>query len=130
MSCVLLLNDNESIMSGTAEILENMGWQTDVTASRMDAFHSCLSRRPNLVIVDIEMQDGIGLKAISMLRRTNERLFILAVTRGSHDDKLLEVAKVCGADQLLIGPVSATKLSAAIEACRRSGLLQVDRHSS
>jgi DNA-binding response OmpR family regulator len=117
-------------MSRTAEMLEDMDWQTVVAASRMDAFHSCLSRRPNLIIVDIEMQDGIGLKAISMLRRTNERLFILAVTRGSHDDKLLEVAKTCGADRQMIGPVSAPKLSAAIEAGRRDGLLHIGRYSS
>ena len=58
------------------------------------------------------------------LTRTDKKLFILAMTRGSRDDILLEVAEACGASRHVIGPVSATKLFATIEAGRAKGCLQ------
>ena len=121
---VLLINDNESIMGRTARMLEDMGWEARVASSQKDALSVCAARRPSLAVVDIEMRGGVGLEAISMLRRSNKELFILAVTRGRRDDTLLKVAEVCGSNRHLIGPVSATKLSAAIEAGLADGRIQ------
>ena len=70
------------------------------------------------------MRGGAGLELISAIRRTDKKLFILAVMRGSQDDTLLRVAEVCGANHLVIEPVSEAKLFAAIEAGRTSGCIQ------
>ncbi len=121
MGRVLLLNDNELIMDRTAGMLEDMGWEVDIANSHKAALWTYIARRPSLAVVDIEMRGGVGLETISMLRRSDKKLFILAVTRGRHDDTLLKVAKVCGANHHVIGPVSAAKLFAAIEAGRVSG---------
>ena len=77
-----------------------------------------------MVVIDVEMCGGVGLETISAIRRADKNLFILAVTRGKDDDTLLKVAEVCGANQHVIGPVSAAKLFAAIEAGRAKDLLQ------
>lgn len=124
MSRVLLINDNESIMDRTAGMLEDIGWEVHIANSHKAALWTCIDRQPSLAVVDIEMQGGAGLETISMLRRSDKKLFILAVTRGRHDDTLLKVAKVCGANHHVIGPVSAAKLFAAIEAGRTSGFFQ------
>ena len=124
MGCVLLINDNESITNSTFGMLEGMGWKVYVASSRKAALGTCISRRPSLAVVDIEMGGGAGLEMISTIRRTDKKLFILAVTRGSQDDTLLRVANVCGASHHVIGPVSEAKLFAAIEAGRTSGFFQ------
>jgi DNA-binding response OmpR family regulator len=124
MTRVLLLNDNESIMDKTARLLEDMGWEVHSASSRKTALWKCVARRPRMVIIDIEMRGGAGLESISTIRRTDKSLFILAATRGSRDKTLLKVAKICGANDHVIGPVSAAKLFAAIEAGRASGFLQ------
>ena len=124
MSRVLLVNDNESIMDRTAGMLEDMGWEVHIANSHKAALWTCIARQPSLAVVDIEMQGGVGLETVSMLRRSDKELFILAVTRGSQDDTLLRVAEVCGANHHVIGPVSAAKLFAAIEAGRTSGFFQ------
>jgi DNA-binding response OmpR family regulator len=111
-------------MDRTAEMLEAMGWEVYVASSRMAAFHSCVAREPSLAIIDIEMRGGVGLETISVVRRTDKKLFILAVTRGSQDDTLLRVAEVCGANRHVIGPVSEAKLFAAIDAGRTNGFFQ------
>ncbi len=124
MSRVLLINDNESIMDRTIGMLEDMGWEVHIAKSHKVALWTCIARRPSLAAVDIEMRGGAGLEMISTIRRTDKKLFILVVTRGSQDDTLLKVAEVCGANRHVIGPVSAAKLFAAIEAGRTSGFFQ------
>ena len=105
-------------------MLEDMGWEVHIANSHKAALSTCIARRPNLAVVDIQMRGGAGLEMISTIRRTDKKLFILAVTRGRHDDTLLKVAKVCGANHHVIGPVSAAKLFAAIEAGRTNGFFQ------
>lgn len=124
MSHVPLINDNESITNSTFGMLEDMGWEVYVASSRKAAIYACVARRPSLAVVDIEMRGGTGLEMIATIRRTDKKLFILAVTRGSQDDTLLRVAEVCGANHHVIGPVSEAKLFAAIEAGRTSGFFQ------
>ena len=121
MRRVLLFTDNGSIMDRTAWMLEDMGWELYIASSHKAALWLCVARRPRLVIVDIEMRGGVGLETISTIRRSDKRPFIIAVTRGSRDATLLKVAEVFGADNHVIGPVSAKKLSAAIEAGQTSG---------
>lgn len=116
MNRVLLVNDEESITNETAGMLETLGWEVVSASSRASALWVCVSKEPNLVIVDLEMRDRTGLDTISTIRRTDNSVHILAVTRGRNERTLLEVAEIRGANQHLIGPVSHSKLSAAIEA--------------
>ena len=102
----------------------NLAIQVHIAKSHEAAIWICIARRPSLAVVDIEMRGGAGLELISAIRRTDKKLFILAVTRGSQDDALLRVAEVCGANHHVIGPVSEAKLFAAIEAGRTSGFFQ------
>ena len=102
----------------------NLAIEVHIAKSHKAAIWICIARRPSLAVVDIEMRGGAGLEMISTIRRTDKKLFILAVTRGSQDDTLLKVAEVCGASHHVIGPVSEAKLFAAIEAGRTSGFFQ------
>lgn len=116
MNRVLLVNDNEPIMDRTAGMLETLGWEVSNATSREAALWVCIARAPRLAVVDIEMLGGDGFEMISTIRRTDKNVFILAVTRGRDDEKLRRVAEACGANQHVVGPVSQSKLSAAIEA--------------
>ncbi len=72
MSRVLLVNDNESIMDRTAGMLEDMGWEVHIANSHKALLWTCVARQPSLAVVDIEMQGGVGLETISMLRRSDK----------------------------------------------------------
>ncbi len=124
MRRVLLINDYSPIMERTAGMLDDMGWEVGIATSQETALWTFNNRRPNLVVVDIEMRGGVGHEIISRIRRTDKKLFILAVTRSSPADTLLKVAAVCGANHHVIGPVSQAKLCAAIEAGRTRGFSQ------
>lgn len=119
----LLLHEEESSLDVAATVLRDMGWPVHVATSRVNALSICTARRPDLAIVDIEMRGGVGLEAISAIRRSDKEIFVLAITRGSCDELLLKVAESCGSDHHVIGPVTPAKLLAAIEFGRDRGFL-------
>ena len=123
MNRILLVNDRDAIMDRTAAMLEGLGWEVYVAHTEGLVFESCVAFRPGMLIADVEMSGGIGFEAISTARRLFRDLFIVAVTRGGHDELWPKVASVCGANRYVIGPVSTQKLEEAIETAVTEGLL-------
>lgn len=123
MSQLLLVNDDKQVLDRTAVMLEEMGWEVYIACEERLVFESCVARRPSLLIADIEMADGQGFDSITTARRLFPSLFILAVTRGSHEDIWPKVAEVCGASRYIVGPVSAAQLSEAIDNAIQEGLV-------
>lgn len=126
MGPALLVNDNDSILERTAQMLHGLGWDVRVATSRKSALWICVARMPRLVVVDIEMNGGEGFEVISHVRRTDNDAFIVAVTRGKRDVVPFKIAGVCGASHHVIGPVSKTNLAEAIEVGRSLGHFQSD----
>lgn len=115
MRNVLLVNDHEEILNRTAIMLEQLGWEVYVATTETLAFESCCARRPTFVIVDVEMCGGAGFESISTTRRLFPDLFVVAVTRGGHEELWPKVAAACGANRYVIGPVSSPKLISTID---------------
>jgi len=113
---VLLINDDSQVRNRTAAMLHELGWEVWMADKDEVIFESLVARRPMMVIVDIEMQGGAGFEAISTARRLYSSLFIVAVTRGKNDELWKRVSAACGANHYVVGPVSPTKLQAAIQA--------------
>lgn len=115
MSRVLIVNDDETVINRTAQMLEDMAWEVYTAASDAEARDVYLVCEPELVIVDIDMHAGVGFEAMATIRRQAKLQHIIAVTRGRHESILGNVAAVCGASCFVEGPVSAAKLRQAIE---------------
>ncbi len=115
MRNVLLVNDHLEILNRTAIMLEQLGWEVYVATTETLAFESCCARRPNFVIVDVEMSGGAGFESISTTRKLFPDLFVVAVTRGGHKELWPKVATACGANRYIVGPVSSPKLIATID---------------
>lgn len=115
MNHVLLANDDDEICDRTATMLIALGWDVYVADGDDRVFESLVARRPNLLVVDIEMESGAGFEIISSARRLYASLFIVAVTRGGDMKLWSEGAIACGASIYVVGPVSKTKLAAAID---------------
>ena len=115
MNDVLLVNDNIVDWISTAVLLQDLGWEVYVANDDEVLFKSIVKRRPAMVIVDIEMEGGVGFKAILTARLLFKKLFIIAITRGDDEDIWAESATNCGANAYIVGPMSTDKLSAAIQ---------------
>lgn len=115
MDKALLVNDDEQITERIASMLELFGYEVHVATSETLAARSCVAFRPDVVIVDIEMEGGIGFESIAAARRSSQDALVVAITRGTHKEIWPKVAQVCGARGYVVGPVSSSKLMAAIE---------------
>ncbi len=115
MSQVLLVNDDDEILDRTAAMLIDLGWEVYVANGDDKVFESIVARRPDLLIVDIEIQRGGGFSSISTARRLFPSLFIVAVTRGGHKEHWSEGVGECGPSVYVVGPVSKNKLATAID---------------
>ncbi|MGI9235455.1 MAG: response regulator [Woeseiaceae bacterium] len=82
MNLVLLVNDNEEVRDRTAAMLTELGWEVFLADSEKLVLESA-ELRPTIMIIDVEMRDGIGFESISTARRLFEDIFIIAVTRAA-----------------------------------------------
>lgn len=126
MNRILLVNDRDAIMDRTAAMLEELGWEVYVAHTEGLVFESCVAFRPAMLIADLEMGGGVGFEAISTARRLFRALYIVAVTRGGHEELWPKVANVCGANRYVVGPVSPQKLEEAIHTGVAEGLLMTN----
>jgi DNA-binding response OmpR family regulator len=122
---VLLINNDNQVRNRTAAMLHEAGWEVWMADKDEVVFESLVARRPMMVIVDIEMQGGAGFEAISTARRLYSSLFIVAVTRGKNEELWKRVSVACGASDYVVGPVSPTKLQAAIQSGIDAGQINV-----
>ena len=116
MNEVLLVNDKIDNWINAALLLEDMGWDVVIAHSDEVVFHAIAKRRPMMVVIDIEMNGGVGFKAIATARGFSESLYIIAITRGGDKDIWSRVATDCGANSYIVGPITKDKLSASIQA--------------
>lgn len=125
MKQALMVNDDNHIFDRTAVMLEGMGWEVYFASNEKFVFESCVARRPTLLIADIEMSACQGFESITTARNLFPDLFIIAVTRGHHEEIWPKVAEFCGANQYIVGPVSSAQLSEVIDDAIEEGLLHL-----
>jgi DNA-binding response OmpR family regulator len=117
MSVVMLISDDEITTRQVRSTLEGMSFEVVVAATESDVTRLCVAFRPSIVISDIEMQGGMGFESIATVRRLRKDAYIIAVSRNYHQDWWLKVARACGADDYIPGPLAVPGLIDAIGGC-------------
>ncbi|MGI9220480.1 MAG: response regulator [Woeseiaceae bacterium] len=115
MNKAILASDHLDSSDRTAMILGQLGWEVYVVAAEKLLDEHLRNDEPALMLVDIEMDKGSGFDLILKARRRFADLFIIAATRGSDRDLWPGLAKMCGADRYMVGPVCRSKLVSEIE---------------
>ena len=130
MNQVLLVNDHEEVLNRTASMLVELGWDVYTAESDEVTFASLVASRPTILVVDIEMENGVGFQSIATGRRLYGDLFIIAVTRGGDKELWRQVAMNNGADSYLPGPVSMINMSLEIDVAFKSGKIDIEPYPS
>jgi DNA-binding response OmpR family regulator len=119
----MLVNDDLNVCDRTATMLTALGW--DVFVVPAEDLQNDLSKLqvPQLVLIDIEMGNGVGFDLLLKARRRFKDAFIIAATRGTDRDLWPGLVDMCGADRYLVGPVSKTKLTQQINVAVARGHL-------
>ncbi len=111
---VLVAEDEYLCLMGIKANLKRLGHHLVGEASNgKEAIKLALEKKPDLIIMDINMDSMDGIEAI---RHINEDLFIpCIILTGYTDDNLIQRAKDVGVFGYLIKPVDENDLKGAIE---------------
>ncbi|WP_334174350.1 response regulator transcription factor [Pseudoxanthobacter sp.] len=120
---ILLVEDNEELAGLTASQLGAAGFSVDLVAGVGDAISVLDTRSYSVVILDLGLPDGDGLKVLRHVRTRRQGVPVLILSaRGAMEERVkgLEL----GADDYLVKPFAFEELKARIAALlRRPGAL-------
>ncbi|MGI9204957.1 MAG: response regulator [Woeseiaceae bacterium] len=110
----LLISDCEINIEKMRDLLTDMGLSVHVVETSEEANLFCLTRKPRFVIADLEMADGEGFEAISVVRGAHRDTRVIAATRGDHHEIWAAIVFGIGANTYVVGPITIEKLEDAI----------------
>src|SRR3954471_6778674 len=131
METVLVVEDDEATAAFLADNLEADGFQVAVAGGAAEALRAIAVRGPDLVVLDVMLEDGSGLAVLDVVRRAargtsriDPALPVLVLSgRSSETDRVRGFAR--GADDYVVKPFSYQELVARVRALlRRAGGLR------
>lgn len=122
---VLVVDDEESILDFVQMGLEYEGFEVDVVTDGPAALASFAARRPNLVILDLNLPGLDGIEVCRRLRQSSDVPIIMLTARGEVDERVEGLE--AGADDYLPKPFRFKELLARVRAVLRRQTSLVER---
>lgn len=96
MKKILVVDDEKNIRTLFRDELEEAGYEVDTAGSGQEALDKVSAQRPDLIVLDIRMEDMTGLEVLEQVRRDHENLPVIMCTavRGLQDDFTVWDSKV------------------------------------
>jgi len=107
MSTVLIVEDNEKNMKLVRDILRHRGHETIEAVTGTDGVRLAIERRPDLVLMDIQLPDIDGIAALGRIRteRTLDRMPVLAISASVMPDEQQKIV-ASGFDAFITKPIN------------------------
>ncbi|PST82771.1 transcriptional regulator [Pedobacter yulinensis] len=116
MKTILIIEDNEDIREGTAEILELSGYKALVASNGREGVEKAVACKPDLILCDIMMPELDGYGVLYLLGKNAETTDIPFIFLTAKADRLdFRKGMEMGADDYLTKPFLDMELLSAIE---------------
>ncbi len=123
---LLVVDDDAPLRKACAEIATRMGFRVDVAGSVPEALERMQRQRPDLVLLDLRLPGGGGLKLLSELHSRFPSTGVVVMTAFATVSSAVEAMRT-GAGDYLTKPFALEDLTATLE--EAAGRLQVDHES-
>jgi DNA-binding response OmpR family regulator len=124
---ILLVEDDPVIGRELGLHWQQRGWHVFLRNTLAAASEAILSFRPDVIVLDLQLPDGDGLRWLETLRRRDRQLPVLVLTARDRVTDRVEGLKR-GADDYLVKPFALEEVDARLEALkRRSELMDGER---
>lgn len=117
MSKILLLEDDLSLITGLTFALKKVGYELDVVRTIKEAEDICISKRYDLLILDVTLPDGSGFEICKKVRQFS-KVPILFLTASDEEINIIMGLDI-GGDDYITKPFKLAVLMSKINALLR-----------
>ncbi len=117
-SRILVVEDEEAIRTGLADVLVYHGYEVDEAATGPDGLKKALSGKFDLILLDIMLPGMDGYAICNAIRESDRRQPVIMLTAKTSDEEIIDGLKH-GADDYVGKPFSVQQLLLRIEAVLR-----------
>jgi two-component system response regulator (stage 0 sporulation protein F) len=124
MASIIIIDDQDQVRALLAAILDGDGhnvFEADNGSIGIELYRKHL---PDVVITDIFMPDPDGLAFMGALMKEFPEAKVIAMTGGSGEQEILNVAKVLGARQILLKPFTVQQVRDAVHSAIQARSLE------
>lgn len=96
MKRILVVDDEKNIRALFRDELEEEGYEVEIAGGGREALEKIEKKLPDLVVLDVRMEDMTGLEVLEEVRKKHENLPVIMCTavRGLQDDFTVWDSKV------------------------------------
>lgn len=116
---ILLVEDNEKIMRGNQRLFGLAGFETIAALTLAEARASLITRKPDVVVLDIMLPDGSGLDFMKELRSEDHLGIPILILTGLSTPENIIAGLSAGGDKYLTKPYDFPILLAHVESLLR-----------
>ena len=113
---ILLVEDSELVTDAMRTLLEAMGHRVRTATTVRGAVDEAVAEPPDIMLLDLGLADGHGLKALEELASRNAVPRVVAAMTGDDDPRMRNRCIATGCREVLVKPVGARELLARIDA--------------
>lgn len=114
MNKIYIVEDDRSIRTELAELLNNAGYETECLVDFSDAENNIINAEPDLILLDINIPFVNGEMLLRNIRKKTDTPVIMVTSRTSETDEVLSMSY--GADDYITKPYNPTILLLRISA--------------
>src|SRR5690349_6101614 len=122
MSTILIVEDNEKNMKLVRDILRHRGHETLEAATGADGVRLAKERRPDLVLMDIQLPDIDGIMALGRIRTdaSLDAMPVLAISASVMPDEQQKIV-ASGFDAFITKPINLKQFVETVQRFLQSG---------
>ncbi len=116
-STILIVEDEKNINDILSFTFSKSGYKTLSAYDGPTGYDMCMSEKPDLVLLDVNLPGMDGMDVCKLIRKTSNVPIIMLTAREDEVDKVLGLE--LGADDYITKPYSARELTARVKALLR-----------
>ena len=116
MSVILIVEDNEKNMKLVRDVLQFKGFETIEAMTGEDGVRLAIERKPDVVLMDIQLPDIDGITALGRIRAdpAMQRIPVIAVSASVMPDEQQRIV-ASGFDAYVTKPINVNDFLATVE---------------